>query len=240
MDGFPIVAQVPNSQHVDVPLYVLDRLHRVANRFDEVLLDLALDALAVLHGQQDLGPFEGHPSRNHLHLHIDDLVLDRLFLDHRLAKPQRSFMPFFLLHQLVQLISQISQSFTQLPPLLQQIPAGAFALGPLMLHVPKLIALITKLALAEDALHMRAAYFLFNGLLALRAFPRIVLYPDRIDALGVEDLLPAPNIAADRWRVGLLLAPEAIELPTWTFNELEFDQSGFYAKVYAFLRWTVR
>lgn len=142
------MTQISNCQHVYVPFYVLYWLHRVTDRFDEVLLDLALDTLAVLHGQQDLRPLQSHPSRNHLHLHIDHLVLNSVFLHHRLAKPQRRLMPFFLLHQLGQLISQISQSFTQFPPLLQHIPAGALALALLMLRVPELIALITKLGLA--------------------------------------------------------------------------------------------
>lgn len=78
---------------------------------------------------------------------------------------------------------------------------------------------------------MRTPYFLFNGLFAFGAFPCIVFDPNRIDVLGVEDLIPAFNIAADRRGVGFLLAPEAVELATWTLDELEFDQSGFDTKI---------
>ena len=72
--------QISQTHRVYMLYDILDWLHRTPDARQEVFLELFFDVGPAVQSQHDLGPLEGHPGTDDLHLDASHLVLDRLLL----------------------------------------------------------------------------------------------------------------------------------------------------------------
>ena len=225
------MVQVPGG-HIMGLDDVLDGLHSAAYARNEVTLYNLLNFALAFEGQQDLAPLQRGPRAHDLHFHLDNLVEHGLLLHQSLAQPQRVFVPFGLPHEQTEGLVQFHEGVGKFEFGGELVAVGTVALHLEVLVVPEGLALVAELGRA-DALHVRAADLLLDGLAASGTLSRVIFDPADIGLFGIYDFPPPLHLHAAGRRVRLLLAPETVHFSAGAVYHRYLHQARLRAEVRA-------
>lgn len=141
-------------------------------------------------------------------------------------------------HHNTEFLIQLHNLVTQFLPLPQILPIRTFLLLLPMSLIPTLITFITKLT-PTNTFHMWATHLLLNGLMTFRTFPCVIGYPTWIYLLRIDKLFPFLYILALRRFMWFLDTSETVQLPTWTFDQIQLMHVLFGTEIGTFFIWAV-